>query len=571
MKQFYKLLAIVLIALMPSIVQGQTATAPTVGDGSAGSPYEIATLENLYWIAEDNTRWGFSYIQTADIDASSTSTWFSGAGWTPIGNATVKFTGNYDGSDHKITGLFINRPTTDYQGLFGRVDGAYITYLSIEDVDITAQNYGSGLAGYVDLNSHIVRCHIQGNITGRLFIGGVASFVTNSSMVEMCSANVNVRGKFSVGGLVGSNNSSSNIYQCYSKGTVTATTSEESYYYGGLVGENRASVSTSFSNSIVVSGMDCGGGLAGYNSGGIYSSYSTGSVRLLDWGEAFGGLIGRNDGTVANCYWDKESSGNPTSAAGTGKTTAEMKQQATYVGWDFEMLPEWQINSRYYNGYPYPSWMPTTAEPMVSTNGVDNISGTSAGATGELIGLGFTDPSQHGFCWSTSQNPTIADSKIELGSATELKPFSTPIEGLSLNTTYYLRAYATNSHGTSYGEEITFTTLPFNGAGTDVDPYQIENLNQLRLISENTGYWDKHYIQIADIDASETSTWNGGEGWSPIGNATVMFTGSYNGQSFSINNLYINRPTQENVGFFGRTFNTTIQKANSSHKCNFLV
>ncbi|HQB79454.1 MAG TPA: hypothetical protein PLJ52_14015, partial [Tenuifilaceae bacterium] len=86
MKQFYKLLAIVLIALMPSIVQGQTATPPTVGDGSAGNPYKIATLENLYWIAEDNTRWGFNYQQTADIDASETSTWFSGAGWTPIGN-----------------------------------------------------------------------------------------------------------------------------------------------------------------------------------------------------------------------------------------------------------------------------------------------------------------------------------------------------------------------------------------------------------------------------------------------------------------------------------------------------
>lgn len=77
-----------------SCLIAQTAIAPLIGDGSEDNPYEIASLENLYWIAADNivvqapdreVRWSSHYIQTADIDASATNDWFAGQGWTPIG------------------------------------------------------------------------------------------------------------------------------------------------------------------------------------------------------------------------------------------------------------------------------------------------------------------------------------------------------------------------------------------------------------------------------------------------------------------------------------------------------
>jgi len=72
----------------------QTTSAPTVGNGSPDNPWEIATLENLYWIAASDTevpdpprltRWNAFYLQTAHIDASGTSSWNGGAGWSPIG------------------------------------------------------------------------------------------------------------------------------------------------------------------------------------------------------------------------------------------------------------------------------------------------------------------------------------------------------------------------------------------------------------------------------------------------------------------------------------------------------
>ncbi len=85
-----------------SMMMAQTATAPSAGTGTYVSPYQIATLENLYWLTASDVivpsptqavRWGSYYIQTANIDASASSGWDAGAGWTPIGNNTTKFMG----------------------------------------------------------------------------------------------------------------------------------------------------------------------------------------------------------------------------------------------------------------------------------------------------------------------------------------------------------------------------------------------------------------------------------------------------------------------------------------------
>lgn len=96
------------------------------------------------------------------------------------------------------------------------------------------------------------------------------------------------------------------------------------------------------------------------------------------------------------------------------------------------------------------------------------------------------------------------------------------------------------------------------GSGTVNDPYQINSLDDLKTLSETPTDWSKHFIQTKNIDASETNSWNGGLGFSPIGDGENSgsssknnFNGSYNGQMFSIKNLYINRPDQKCVGLFG--------------------
>ncbi len=103
--------------------------------------------------------------------------------------------------------------------------------------------------------------------------------------------------------------------------------------------------------------------------------------------------------------------------------------------------------------------------PTVTTAAVSNITANSAACGGNVTSDGGANVTARGVCWSTSQNPTVSDSHTTAGSGTG--SFSSSIAGLTLNTTYYVRAYATNSVGTSYGEERSFTAeanVPSSGS-----------------------------------------------------------------------------------------------------------
>ena len=99
----------------------------------------------------------------------------------------------------------------------------------------------------------------------------------------------------------------------------------------------------------------------------------------------------------------------------------------------------------------------TVTLPAVSTNAVSGITATSANCGGNITSDGGASVTAHGVCWSTSQNPSVNGSHTTDGSGTG--SFTSNITGLTANTTYYVRAYATNSVGTAYGNEVSFTTL----------------------------------------------------------------------------------------------------------------
>jgi hypothetical protein len=94
--------------------------------------------------------------------------------------------------------------------------------------------------------------------------------------------------------------------------------------------------------------------------------------------------------------------------------------------------------------------------PTISTTAVSGLFNTSAISGGNITNQGSSSITARGVCWSTSQNPTISNSKTSNGSGTGT--FISNITGLTAVTTYYLRAYATNSTGTAYGQQITFST-----------------------------------------------------------------------------------------------------------------
>jgi len=203
-----------------------------------------------------------------------------------------------------------------------------------------------------------------------------------------------VTGVQNVGGLIGETNHGSPVTTSYATGTVTSTDGDA----GGLVGDNDGEISTSFAAGTVshtdVSGDENFGGLVGVNKtpGSITDSYATGIVNALGTGAGglvgdnrgsvvrsysvgqisanadAGGLIGQdNGGSVSSSYWDTETSGltisaggSDSSTGGSGKTTSEMQDVATFAGWSiaqgFNSSLIWAICLNVNSGYPYFTW-----------------------------------------------------------------------------------------------------------------------------------------------------------------------------------------------------------------------
>ncbi|MBX3395682.1 MAG: hypothetical protein KF841_09975 [Phycisphaerae bacterium] len=105
--------------------------------------------------------------------------------------------------------------------------------------------------------------------------------------------------------------------------------------------------------------------------------------------------------------------------------------------------------------FPQSFFAPAMA-PTVATTAASNVTSSSASAGGEVTADGGAAVSARGVCWSTSHLPTIADGHTSNGAG--IGSFASELTGLNQGTTYYIRAYATNSAGTAYGDERSLTT-----------------------------------------------------------------------------------------------------------------
>ena len=315
----------------------------------------ITTAEDLAKIGKDeNYPLNGNYIQMSDIDLSG---YRDGGGWVPIGNDTNHFTGNFEGNGFKIRNLYINRPNTDYQGLFGYTQGATLTNISLEDIDITGGDRTGGLVGEA-LNSTISNSYATGSVTGTSRTGGLVGRAAESSTISNSYATGEVSGTGTrTGGLVGVASYSITITNSYATGSVKGTGS----YTGGLVG--LAYQSITITNSYAtgsVSGDKATGGLVGaVDNSNVSNSYATGSVKST--GSYTGGLVGVawNSSKISNSYWNIETSGQTKSGGGTGRTTSQMKQQASYNNWDFTNT--WEIIEG--KSYPFLKSNPQTPPP----------------------------------------------------------------------------------------------------------------------------------------------------------------------------------------------------------------
>ena len=117
-------------------------------------------------------------------------------------------------------------------------------------------------------------------------------------------------------------------------------------------------------------------------------------------------------------------------------------------------------------------------KPTVNTSPVSNITQTSVTAGGNVTNQGSAPVTAHGLVWSLQENPTLENHLGAMVIGTGTGPFSGSITNLTPNTTYYVRAYATNSAGTAYGSQVSFTTLSGTGQAPTVSTLNITNITQ---------------------------------------------------------------------------------------------
>ncbi len=345
---------------------GPTATAPS-GTGTSVDPYLIADLENLYWIAANSSEWDKYFVQTADIDASCTSNWNSGSGWQPIGDATVNFSGSYDGQGHTVSNLFINRTTTDYVGLFGWVVNSTglgtISNLGVVNANVTGGIRTGAMIGYQEYDATITNCFSSGTVTGTTSVGGLIGR-SYWAIINQSHSSCTVSGTAEAGGLVGRAQTGGSVTNCYATGNVSADAQA-----GGFVGREQNTV--------------------------ITYCYSTGTVTGAVNGTSPGGFVGTITLTnrISNCFWDTETSGISTSVEGTGKTTAQLKDKSTFVnaGWDFQCEIAngtnnyWGKNTTDNNGYPYLNWEGIALECAYWTGGNSTDWGTATNWADQVV------------------------------------------------------------------------------------------------------------------------------------------------------------------------------------------
>ena len=307
--------------------------------------------------------------------------WNSGAGWTPIGDATTGYTGDFDGNraNYEISNLFINSSTSTagaYAGLFGVLGaGAAVKEVLLVGASVTATGtssdsahtvYAGALAGknggtVTDSRSlgtvAVVRTPSS---TGYGYAGGLVGWndgtVRASYSRAAVTATANKGAEGHAGGLVGLNDTGSTVAASFATGDVTATTTDtgtllNSPHTGGLVSMNKGSVIASYAHGAgTVKGRNVvRGGLVAVNDTGgtITASYSTGGHTGTGTNStASGGLAGTQNGTVTASYWDTDTSSIADDADTNppeGKTTSALQTPTAY-GTGNAIYANWNVN-----------------------------------------------------------------------------------------------------------------------------------------------------------------------------------------------------------------------------------
>ena len=459
-------------ASLPSFTAGKFTVGASAsflraagGSGAAGSPYLLTDVYGLQGMGTSTTYLAANYKLANDIDASSTSSWNSGAGFAPIGPSSgTPFKGTFDGANNLISGLTINLPAATTVGMFGYTDGATVKSVSLLGVNITGWGafgaFGAGaLIGAAEGASVITNVTVTGTVaataTGGGNLGGIIGDLGGTATFSYGSSSASVTAPFSViGGAVGGIEANASASYIAVSGSVTGTGSAGKSV-GGVAGYIAGTLSNSYATGDVT-GNDRVGGLVGnFDGGTIVNSYAAGNVSGT--GSNVGGVVGQTQsaGSVTKTYWDTTTSGQSVAAGSgstsgmTGKSTANMQTQATFSGWDFAST--WYLTSGFYpilrNSVTILGAAGGDLTVSTSANSATNYNNTSLQ---NMLGVG-------GVLISTSSGKVTVSSAVSWSSANNLT--------LSASNGVIVNAGLTNSGAGSSLDLTTTATAGVSGTG----------------------------------------------------------------------------------------------------------
>lgn len=595
------------------------------GSGTESDPYLIFYPFQLNQLRYFLNQEGVYFKMMDDVDLTEyIEDEYTSGGWQPIGTTSSPFKGILDGNGKTISGLFIDRNSTDNVGLFSYVSGVTIKDLNLI-VSIKGCKSVGALTGQQIGNNTYSNIVVKGSIYGQENVGGLVGedLIRSNNRFSNITAIVDVKASGNdVGGLVGD---AVDSYFTNCKVINSVVTGKN--HVGGIAGQYGQHINCIFMGSII--GDSYVGGLSGYFSG---ANNSCVIADINATGNYIGGIVGNDIDNISNCYFCGHisgydyiggiiggivSSGNVTknyayaeikgnkSVGGicghqnTGKIT-----QCAYLG-NMIRATEGDVGRILGSGVANVGELGTVNEnkalnrAIVIKTGVaqeindDKYNGTGASpttlklkATYVSMGWDFTDTweIQETECYpyfKTQTAPPVITSQV-VSSATTIS--GKCIDG----GTVTLEIDGVKQQMVSTGNEFSFTVSPLQaghevrisakaegkeqsyytteivsylGKGTESDPYQVYTASDL------TGMYRKGYFKLMnDIDLTDyINQYSPTEGWQSIGregSETIHFDGN----GHKITGLWCNS-TRDNTGLFscfanGSIKNLTVVTAN---------
>jgi hypothetical protein len=510
-----------------------------------------------------------------DIELDETKAGFENKkGWKPIGddNYENNFEGIFNGNNHKITGLWINRPDTDYVGFFGYTScRAQIKNLGVEvsSKGIVGNNYVGGIVGDMagkNYKGNITNSYSKGNVSGNSRVGGIVGSIYGGDITNSYSIG-DINGEGNVGGIAGCVNGYNRDYE------TTSSSMRNSYFIGNVIGNHNvggiagcvgySSITDSYFIGNV-SGNDSVGGIAGYvhemilNEFHLYDNSITSNVAInlsikgFIWGfsdintHAIGGIESNKfykykAEVISNNFTRKALTSRfieDNESSGIGKDDSEFVSKETYevgLGWRFgnDDTNPWKIDENKNYGLPYLYWQDV---PMTKRKIFDKANISIPNGNVHTYTISFIDGNLNvtGSVAVSKGIVNIIDIACEFG------------------VVYHL--YIANS-----GDNIINNPIYKKyDVSKNINFYAFPNIKEIRTqedLDDIRNDLNGRYILMNDIELKETKAGFDADGWIPING----FTGTFNGNSHKITALWINRPDTNDVGLFGYIKNSQIK------------